>query len=49
MNEENNERCSANEEDYFNIPLDIRGRNILTGSINNNFTVKTVEVFKATA
>ena len=49
MNKENGGCCNANREDNYNIPLDNRGRNILTGGSDNNFTVKTVEVFKATA
>ena len=48
MNKENGGGCCVNKEEYFNIPLDSEGRNILTGSIKDKFTCKIVEVFKAT-
>ena len=37
--------CRPNEANYYNIPVDSEGKNVLTGSKTEKFTCVSVEVF----
>ena len=45
MNGYDNGVCNPNEANYYNIPVDSEGKNVLTGSKTKNFTCVSVEVF----